>query len=344
MFFSEEKNEKTFVSSPVSKLPATAPLLLRFRRRGHRVSWAVLLFLTGCGPNSVPPPCSLAFATALPLRFSFDQALTPAVLDGQTTSMVLDTGSQFTLVTKSTADRMNLAIVAARGEINGIGGSRGVYVFSARSFQIGRLQGKSLPLMVSDFVLSPGGRPADGLLGADFLASYDVDLDFPASQARLFRVLGTCSAAPTTLGGQLFQAPLVGSDRKLDTRPFVRVQVAGKTLLAAVDSGAAHTLIFGNAARRIGLRLEDLAQEPHFRARGLGPDTPVIVRHVMTPITIGEVTFRNLPVAIMDESSPDNTDMLLGLDFLSHMHVWLSFSSQMMMMQYPPEPSPPVPQ
>jgi predicted aspartyl protease len=279
----------------------------------------------------------------LPLRFSHNQVLTPAVLDGQTTSMVLDTGSQFTLVTKSTADRMNLDIVAASGEMTGIGGSRGVYIFSAKNFQIGRLQGKNLPLMVSDFVLAPGGRPVDGLLGADFLAPYDVDLDFPASKASLFKVQGSCPATATALDGPLFQAPLVPSDHPLDSRPFVRVEVAGKSLLAAVDSGAAHTLIFGNAARRIGLRVEDLAREPHFRARGIGPETPVIVRHVMAPITIGEITLRNLPVAIMDEGSPDSTDMLLGLDFLSHVHVWLSFSSHVMLMQYPPKPSPPPP-
>jgi hypothetical protein len=183
----------------------------------------------------------------------------------------------------------------------------------------------------------------DGLLGADFLASYDVDLDFPASKASLFKVQGSCAAPATALDGPLFQAPLVRSDHPLDSRPFVRVEVAGKSLLAAVDSGAAHTLIFGNAARRIGLRVEDLAKEPHFRARGIGPDTPVIVRHVMTPISIGEITIGNMPVAIMDERSPDSTDMLLGLDFLSHVHVWLSFSSHVMLMQYPPRPSPPLP-
>jgi predicted aspartyl protease len=111
-----------------------------------------------------------------------------------------------------------------------------------------------------------------------------------------------------------------------------------------VDSGAAHTLIFRNAADRLGLHIEDLAQEPHFRARGVGPETPILVRHVMAPITIGEVTISNLPVALLDETSPDSTDMLLGMDFFSAVHVWLSFSSHVMIMQYPPKPSPPVPQ
>jgi predicted aspartyl protease len=301
------------------------------------------LALAGCQAENASAPCSLSFATDLPLTFRHAAVLTPTLLDGQPTSMMLDTGSQFTVVSKGTADRMNLDIFALRGEMSGIGGSRGAYAFSAETFQLGRLQGKSLPLMVSELALSPGGQPVDGLLGSDFLASYDVDLDFPAARARLFKPNGHCPVPPVVLDEPLYQAKLVRSEHPLDERPFVWVQTLGKPLLAAVDSGAAHTLIFRNAARRLGLRFEDLAAEPHFRARGVGPETPILVRHVMTPITIGEVTIANLPVAILDEPSPDSTDMLLGMDFLTEVHVWLSFSSRTMFMQYPPKPSPALP-
>jgi predicted aspartyl protease len=304
---------------------------------------ALGLALAGCQGETASGPCRLSFATDLPLTFRHSAVLTPTMLDGQPTSMMLDTGSQFTVVSKGTADRMNLDIFALRGKMSGIGGSRGTYAFSADTFQLGRLQGKYLPLMVSDLALSPGGKPIDGLLGSDFLASYDVDLDFPAAKARLFRPEGMCATPPVLLDEPIYAAKLVPSDHALDYRPFVWVQIDGKKLLAAVDSGAAHTLIFRNAARRLGLRFEDLAAEPHFRARGVGPETPLLVRHVMTPITIGDITISHLPVAILDAPSPDSTDMLLGMDFLSHVHVWLSFSSHTMLMQYPPKPSPDLP-
>jgi hypothetical protein len=64
----------------------------------------------------------------------------------------------------------------------------------------------------------------------------------------------------------------------------------------------------------------------------------------MQAITIGDVTLNHLPVAIMDTRSDDDTDMLLGLDFLSRVHVWLSFSSHTVVMQYPARPSPQDPQ
>jgi predicted aspartyl protease len=304
---------------------------------------ALPIALAGCAATPDQRPCNLGFATELPLSFRQNAFVTPALLDSQPASLMLDTGSEFTVVSKATSDRMNLDIVAMPGQMSGVGGVRGAYVMSADTFQIGRLQGKNLPLMVSDLTLSPGGTPIDGLLGSDFLSSYDVDLDFPQSKARLFKASGSCTGTPTTLAEPLFQAKLVRSEHPLDFRPFVWVLIDGKSLLASVDTGAAHTLIFRNAANRLGLRIEDLVREPHFFARGVGPETPVLVRHVMRPITIGEVTIANLPVALLDETSPDSTDMLLGMDFLSEVHVWLSFSSHTMIMQYPPKPSPPVP-
>jgi hypothetical protein len=48
-----------------------------------------------------------------------------------------------------------------------------------------------------------------------------------------------------------------------------------------------------------------------------------------------------MPVEIVDQRSDEDADMLLGLDFLSRVHVWLSFSSRTLVMQYLPEPSPP---
>ncbi len=314
-----------------------------FSKKNAFLPLALLAVLAGCEATPDRGPCKLGFATELPLSFRQNAFVTPAILDGQPASLMLDTGSEFTVVSKATADRMNLDIVAMPGHMSGVGGMRGAYVMSADIFQIGRLQGKNLPLMVSDLTLSPGGTPIDGLLGSDFLSSYDVDLDFSENKARLFKVSGNCRGTPTVLDDPLFQAKLVRSEHSLDSRPFVWVRIGGKSLLASVDSGAAHSLIFRNAANRLGLHIEDLAQEPHFYARGLGPTTPILVRHVMTPITIGEVTISNLPVALLDERSPDSTDMLLGMDFLSVVHVWLSASSHVMIMQYPPKPSPPLP-
>jgi predicted aspartyl protease len=132
----------------------------------------------------------------------------------------------------------------------------------------------------------------------------------------------------------------VKPDDETDKRPHVMVVIGGIKLIAVVDSGAQRSSIFRNSARRLGLRLADLTTDGHSKAIGLGPEARDEVRHIMAPIEVGEITLSNLPVSIIDQRSDDDTDMLLGLDFLTRVHVWLSFHSHTMLMQYPPMASP----
>jgi clan AA aspartic protease (TIGR02281 family) len=314
-------------------------------RTGKTVSWRIwwgfcsVLLLNGC-QSAAPETCQLAFATDLKLTYRYGHALTTAMLNGAPTTLILDTGAQLTTLTRGAADRMALPLELLPGEASGIGGSARVYRYRSRSFQIGRLAGKDLPLMVTDMGLLGGRNRLDGLLGADFLAAYELDLDFGAHVVRLFKVENGCTKPATLLEEPLFVAPLVRSDSPLDVRPMVVVKIGDTSLKALIDTGADQTTIFRNAARRLGLRLEDLTTDMQIRERGVGPRTRLAFRHVMEALTIGEVTISKLPVAIVDEHSYDDTDMLLGLDFLSRVHVWLSFASQTMVMQYPPRPSP----
>ncbi len=68
---------------------------------------------------------------------------------------------------------------------------------------------------------------------------------------------------------------------------------------------------------------------------------------------IGDLVLRDVPVRIIDQANPgtdarfvslllDNrfapasvADVLLGADFLRRVHVWISHSSQLLVMQYP---------
>jgi len=298
---------------------------------------ATLLLLSACQSGGV---CELGHVTDLPLSGNERHFFTPALLNGAETNMVFDTGSDITVITKATAQRMGLSLIHIRGQMNGIGGSRAAYAFYAQSFQIGALQGKDLPLMVGEMELFRRGKPVDGLLGSDFLSRYDVDLDFGEHKVMLFKAMGDCSAPVVALDQPLFSAPLTQNTEPFQTSPLVRVQIGGTSLNALIDSGSDHTIIFRNAAHRLGLNLADLTADPHYHVHGIGPKDPQTIIHVMAPITIGEITIANLPVEIVDQRSPNSADMLLGLDFLSRVHAWLSFSSHTLVMQYPPKASP----
>ncbi len=265
-----------------------------------------------------------------------------ALLNGHSTSMIVDTGANITALAKSSADRLNLSLERLSGSSEGIGGSQINYGFETRSYQIGRLHGRRFRLLASEMG-SVGQTGVDGLFGSDFLSAYDVDVDLPERTVKLFRPVGGCTAdhPKAALSGELYAVPMIAVAD--DDRPLVNVQVGGRTLRALVDTGAPISVIFRDSARRIGLDTRQFPADRRFHVGGIGPAQPGAVLHVLAPVTMGEVTIYNFPVAVIDQRSPRNSDMLLGLDLLSRAHPWFSFSSHTLILQVPPLASPPSP-
>jgi hypothetical protein len=283
----------------------------------------------GCA-SEASNTCQMAHVSDLPLSYK-DLLTTTAFLNDQPTTVMLDTGAGVTLITKTAADRLKLSLHSTGGWVGGVGGRQELYYFSAKTFRIGQLTGTDLLLGASKVGLDPHGTFIDGILGSDFLSNYDVDLDLPEQKIRLFKVVAGCTTPAANLDQPLYSAALVKPDDETDKRPHVMVVIGGIKLIAVVDSGAQRSSIFRNSARRLGLRLADLTTDGHSKAIGLGPEARD---------EVGEITLSNLPVSIIDQRSDDDTDMLLGLDFLTRVHVWLSFHSHTMLMQYPPMASP----
>ena len=297
------------------------------------------LLAAGCATDTAPGACKLGHLTDLPLLAS-NILLTPASLNDHPTTMMLDTGGAVTLITKRAADRMGLALQDTGAYLHGVGGAQTLYAFEADSFRIGQLHGAHLTLGVSDIGIGSRDSQIDGIFGADFLSDYDVDFDFPENKVGLFKVVAGCDQPDAHLDGPLYFAPFATPSHANDPRPQIRVVIGGIPLKAVVDSGAQRTAIYRNAADRLGLNLDNLAAGRHYHAIGIGPQARDEVRLIMAPIRIGDITISHLPVAVIDQRSDDDVDMLLGLDFLAHVHVWLSFHSHTMIMQYPPRPSP----
>ena len=300
------------------------------------------LLVAGCQAGA-PQQCRMGLATDVPLRFEMGHLFAAPLLNGRPTNMVLDTGAQGTTLSKEAAGRLGLPLLALNGYAEGIGGSAGLYGFMAETYQIGRLTGRHFRLTASEMSLSSPEITVDGLLGVDFLAAYDLDLDLLAQKATLYAAVDGCTAPSSALDGSLYVVPFVHID-PLDPRPRINVEIGGKTLIALVDTGSDDTVIFRNAARRLGLEISQLTADPHYLAQGVGPRTPDAARHVMeTPISVGELTIQNMPVSIINQRSTDEVDMLLGLDFLMRVHAWFSFSSHTLILQFPPRPSPHAP-
>jgi predicted aspartyl protease len=300
----------------------------------------LLMFIASLAlPAVARADCQMSQVSRLPLTPAHGHVLVPVALDDKPAQLIFDTGAFTTLIAAKAADRIGLPHMHDQDKsgllttVGGIGGEKSAMAVTARSVDIGGLKGRDYNFLSADFNF----EGADGLLSVDLISQFDVDLDFPDNQVVLYRPRGDCRAPAAFLSGPLYAVPLheVGQDR----RPRVMVTVGGQTLLAMIDTGASHSAIFRRAAARIGLNDADLAADPHAHAYGVGSNVVSVARHAFEPVTIGDLTFEHMSVDVLDEHGLDEVEMLLGADFQHAVHLWISYSSGMLIMQYPPRPS-----
>ncbi len=344
------------------------------------IALALIVALAGCADQNTqsvrtflaaadkPPvqdmlPCQLALAAELPYRIVSSHMVLDASINGQPATFIFDTGAFKTVLMPEAAARLGLK--RQRGSIApiiGIGGMRQAAMYEARTLHIGTLHGEKWHFIVADLGLSAFNPPVDGSLGADILWQYDIDIDVPDSKVVLYGPQHDCSKPSVFLNQPLYGVPLekpfrfVPSPRApafikaffalsppVEASPRIRVMIAGKPIVAEIDSGAPHSVLFLGAASRLGLTGDQLGRDPGFLAHGIGPGAVPARRHVIPPITIGELEISNLPVAVLPQDYTKGVDMILGLDLLSRVHAWVSHSSGNFIMQYPPASSPTLP-
>lgn len=287
-------------------------------------------------------PCSLAPATVIPLSLSRDHTklLVPAAVDGKALLLVVDTGSQMTML--SAAALPDISQLHAHGMASGVGGRAAVQSGEVRGMQLGSLHG-GVTAAVTDQQFRLGGQPVDGLLGMSVLGAYDVDFNLAGGQLRLFLPQGDCTHPSAFLHGVLPPIP-ERDDGEIEPRlePRVTVTISGQSFSALLDTGSSGTALFHRAADKLGLTEEVLSHDPTARVAGVGAEIKPARLHVLDEIDVGDVGLRHVKVAVFAMDSHEDFDMILGQDFIRQSHLWLSNSSHSLILQVPPAPSPPL--
>jgi predicted aspartyl protease len=296
-------------------------------------------------PGARASPCTLALNSQLKLGPT--DGLIDARINNAPARLLLDTGAFTTILTAQAAKRLSLRADPDTSEtfrgvtrdpwtLEGIGGARIGTEMMADRFELGALVGRHFHFLTAAIAFGA----ADGLLSTDFLSAYDVDLDFPEGQVRLYRTTGTCSSAKVYLQPPLYAVPLLQIAD--DPRPLVSVQIDGHQLVALIDTGADRSAIYRDTAAALGVQIEAPKSETGLKVHGVGPRTVGAVEHSFASLTMGELTFRNMRIQVLDEHSDGGVDMLLGVDFQRRLHLWISNSAHVLVAQYPPRPSPSV--
>ncbi len=302
--------------------------------------------LAVCAAPAAFAECRLGRVADMPMRVQGGKLLVDGMVNGNKATMVFDTGTAQSFFAEASVQRLNIRAMQREdhnlntlGRAYGFGGSASARPVVVKHLDFGGLRARDFAIWAED-TKAPGRMGADGMLSLDILAKYDIDLDLTSQRIRLFYPMGDCLHAAVYLHGNLYPIPmLAGSD---DNSPHIAVTIGNQTLTAMIDTGSPNTVLFRGAAGRLGLD-PNKAGFPRVSARGIGHGVTSGTVRKIAAIGVGDLEFDNVPVLVADASlgSVEHpTDMLLGMDFLSKFHPWISFSSNTLVLQYPPAPSP----
>ena len=260
----------------------------------------------------------------LPVQLRDGFAFVPASIGGVPVMLLLDTGAQGMLLTPDIVEAFRLPVDPRGGtRMLGTGGVRNAPNVMLRGLKVGGVPMADGSVPVAALPGVPQTEPPlAGLLGSQFLETYDLDLDVPHGRMALYGASG-CAAPPF---------PLPHSILPLNVSPegdvFVTVQVNGEDLMALVDTGSRASILTEQAAQRLGLGGPGSAN----LARGVDGST-LPIRHLrVRRLQVGTEVIADAPISV----SPlqlGRSDMLLGLDYLGRHRVWISYRTGRILIQ-----------
>ena len=284
--------------------------------------------------------CAVDQRTVVPLNVTAGVITLPLEVNGITATFILDTGAQRSVVTEDSARRLGLERDPWIGTtMRGVGGIARRPNADPRSLALGgvplvrRTVTQDTSLTVGILPRSRvGNREIDGLLGRDFLALFDLDIDVPGQRLSLYQVTG-CAGRFLPWRGGYFAVPVT---LPVEYALVVPVTLDATPLRAMLDTGASASLVGATGIFRLGLQPASLASDPVDAVGGLGPHAVEMHRHLFRSIRVGEHT-TDAPaiwVAPVHLTNPI-VDMLLGADWFAERRVWISFATKQLFVATP---------
>ena len=246
--------------------------------------------------------------------------------NGYAVTLVLDTGAERTVLTPEVAERIGAQrpSIEFQRQVHGIAGGIASYEAELRTFAAG---GVAIPwrrVLVAPVTMAKVfPTPLDGLLGADVLSDFDIDLDLPRHEIT-FYPKQSCSAATPNWTGP-YTSINTGFSR--GERLFFPVQLDGHRLTAIIDTGSQSTVLARSSAHALGLSDAMLSQDRAMTMQGVAGGPMSAHLHQFGRLEVGTLIVRNPSIVVADLQLSE-ADIVLGVDFLSSRRLWLSYGSR----------------
>ena len=227
---------------------------------------------------------------------------------------VIDTAASSTTILPSL--RAEMPGLVARSSAEPLYGAAGSV--EVETTIVGQLQTGGHMLRSPELMLLPPGPSdrlgADGILGADIIADFAVEMDMPGRRWRM-----TPKMEAATLNGLSASVPFTLDDQRA---PRLAIRINGVEMPAILDTGARGTVVNWAAARAIGLSPDNLVRASDIR----GATSHVVpsVEARIDALAIGDAKVDGRNVRIADLSvfkvlgySLDQPAVILGIDMFA---------------------------
>lgn len=272
---------------------------------------------SGCEPTAI---------ARLPIEVRGRLLTVPVSIDGQEVRLVVDSGAERTSLSEKAAGRLHLSRDMSRiRSSTGLGGTVTSADAVVSNFTLGNVRLPPVERVAIGKFGFDNDSPAlaDGLLGADILLAFDLDIDVPGKALTLYRVRRCLNNQPP------WQEPFVAIDgvtQKKD-RLLIPFQLDGVRGQAILDTGASVSTIGVQMANRMGLTEEKMSLDRKIVIRGAGVGTMVSHLHWFREFRVGPAVVRGIMLTVLPTDAGVG-DALIGEDFLEGRRVWMSFPTK----------------
>ena len=302
---------------------------------------AAAALMTSAMADQCPP---LKVMASVDMIVEHGRILVPVTVDGENVYFTLGTAAPYSGISAAYAEAHHFPKRHSNVSFIGLNGEVANTMAMAPSFGIGRLHDENTSFVVLNMNdAASGPRAPHGVLAADFLRAYDVELDFGANKLKLIS-REHCDSVPVYWPSQTMAAlPMIVTDEnKISFKMTLDGHVLETVLNTAIPGS---TLRMGIAAEAFGL---SNASPGNVQVAMLNQDTPLFA-HRFQSLSADGLTIANPLLVLMPSladteiqhlrnmhtragqtaiSLPRQPELVLGLAELKRLHIYIDYHHQ----------------
>src|SRR5438132_8770046 len=267
------------------------------------------------GADAGPGGCGAARIGEITVATLRNAPIVTLFANGAPVTLLLDTGAEWTILTPAAAKRIGAQTprIEFQRQIRGLAGSLATNEVELRSFTAGKVAIAWRRVRVASLNMpSVFSGPLDGILGADTLSSFDIDLDLPHHRMVFFGKQSCASAAPA------WAEPYatIPARKTFSNHLSFPAQLDGRQIDTFIDTGAQLSVLSSKAALALGVTDAVLSRDRATVTLGAAAERLNSHLHRFSRIEIGGEVVRHPALIVADVSLKDG-DLVLGIDFIA---------------------------